>query len=211
MNVVVGKALPFNSNKRYLLTRSLHPPDSYYMLDFSQNYFELFGLPADFRVDLDEVSLRYRDLQKVVHPDKFASASEQQQRVAMQSATLVNEAYEVLKDPLKRAQYLLSLKGRDADGENLTTTDGSFLMQQMELREALDESREADDPLEALDTLLDTIKTAINEQIAKLTILLETSSEEDLDAAMESVYKMQFLKKLYSEAESLEAELEDMI
>jgi len=181
------------------------------MLDFSQNYFELFGLPADFRVDLDEVSLRYRDLQKVVHPDKFASAGEQQQRIAMQSATLVNEAYAVLKDPLKRAQYLLSLKGRDADGENLTTTDGAFLMQQMELREALGETREADDPLEVIDKLLGTIKTAINEQIAKLTILLETSSPEDLDEAMESVYKMQFLNKLYSEAEALEAELEDMI
>ncbi len=181
------------------------------MIDFSQNYFELFGLPADFRVDLDEVSLRYRDLQKVVHPDKFASASEQEQRVAMQSATLVNEAYQVLKDPLKRAQYLLSLKGRDAHGNNLTTTDGAFLMQQMQLREALDETREADDPLGALDVLLDTIRSAINEQIAKLTILLETSTEEDLDAAMESVYKMQFLKKLYSEAEALEADLEDMI
>jgi len=181
------------------------------MLDFTQNYFELFGLPSDFRLDLDELSLRYRDLQKVVHPDKFASASEHEQRVAMQSATLVNEAYAVLKDPLKRAQYLLSLKGRNAEGENLTTTDAAFLMQQMQLREALDETREADDPLEALDKLLDTIKAAINEQIAKLTILLETSSQQDLDAAMESIFKMQFLKKLYSEAEALEAELEDMI
>ena len=181
------------------------------MLDFSQNYFELFGLPVDFRVDLEEVSLRYRDLQKVVHPDKFASGSEQQQRVAMQSATLVNEAYDVLKDPLKRAQYILSLKGRNADGENLTTSDGAFLMQQMELREALDDSRDSDDPLEALDDLLDTIRTAINEQIAKMTIFLESSTDEDLDNAMESVYKMQFLKKLYTEAESLEAELEDSI
>ncbi len=181
------------------------------MLDFSQNYFELFGLPADFRVDLDEVSLRYRDLQKVVHPDKFANAGEQQQRIAMQSATLVNEAYQVLKDPLRRAQYLLSLKGRDADGENLTTSDAAFLMQQMELREALEEARGAEDPLEELDKLLDSIKAAINEQIAKLTILLESSTQADLEAAMESVYKMQFLKKLYSEAEALEAELEDMI
>ena len=181
------------------------------MLDFSQNYFELFGLPADFRLDLDEVSLRYRDLQKVVHPDKFANASEQQQRVAMQSATLVNEAYEVLKDPLRRAQYMLSLKGRNADGENLTTSDGAFLMQQLELREALDETAEADDPLAALDQLLDTISGAINEQIAKMTILLESSTDEDLTTAMESVYKMQFLNKLYSEAESREAELEDLI
>ncbi len=181
------------------------------MLDFSQNYFELFGLPVDFRVDLDEVSLRYRDLQKIVHPDKFANSSEQDKRVAMQSATLVNEAYEVLKDPLKRAQYMMSLKGRNAAGENLTTSDGAFLMQQMELREALDETGEAEYPLEALDKLLETITGAINEQIAKMTILLESSTDEDLDAAMESIYKMQFLNRLYSEAESREAELEDLI
>ncbi len=181
------------------------------MLDFSQNYFELFGLPADFRIDLDELALRYRDLQKVVHPDRYANASEQEQRVAMQSATLVNEGFATLKDPLKRAQYILVLNGRKADGENLTTSDSSFLMQQMELRETLSEIRETDEPMDSIGELLDTISKAINVQVAQLAILLESSSEADLDEAQDCVYKMQFLNKLHTEAEALEAELEDLI
>ena len=178
------------------------------MLDFSQNYFELFGLPVDFRLDNDALSLRYRDLQKVVHPDRYANAGDQQQRIAMQSATHVNEAFAVLKDPLSRAQYMLSLKGKNADGENLTTSDGAFLMQQMELREALEEARDAEDPMDEVADLLDNISSAINEQVARITLLLESSSVQDLDDAAECVYKMQFLKKLYAQAESLEAELE---
>ena len=179
------------------------------MLDFSQNYFEMFGLSTDFRIDLDELAKRYRDLQKVTHPDKFANAGEQQQRIAMQSATQVNEAYNTLRDPLKRAQYMLHLAGRNADGENLTSSDTDFLMQQMMLRESLEEARDADDPLEELDKLLEKITHLINEQIARIAVMLDSATEEDLDIAMDCIYKMQFLKKLYSEAEALESELED--
>lgn len=168
-------------------------------------------MPSDFRIDLDELALRYRDLQKVVHPDRYAKSGEQEQRLAMQGATLVNEAFATLKDPLKRAQYILGLKGRQADGENLTTSDTGFLMQQMELRETLSESREADDPMESIGSLLDTISKAINVQVAQLAILLESSTEKDLDEALECIYKMQFLNKLHAEAEALEAELEDYI
>lgn len=180
------------------------------MYDLSQNYFELFGLPGGYRIDLDELARRYRELQKVVHPDRFANASDTEQRVAMQRATQVNEAMATLRDPLKRAQYLLSLKGRNADGANLTTSDSSFLMQQMALRESLAEVRDADDPLEAMGELLDTISRQINVQIAQLAILLESGADKELDEAMECVYKMQFLNKLHAEAEALEAELEDL-
>ena len=85
------------------------------MLDFSKNFFELFGLPVGFLVDGQELAVRYRELQKVVHPDRYAAAGEQSQRLSLQGATLVNEAYETLKDPLKRARYLLTLKGVEID------------------------------------------------------------------------------------------------
>ena len=104
---------------------------------------------------------------------------------------------------------MLQLSGRNADGENLTSSDTEFLMQQMALRESLEEAREADDPLEELDRLLEKITHLINEQIARIAVMLDSGMEEDLDVAMECVYKMQFLKKLYSEAEALESELED--
>lgn len=181
------------------------------MLNFSNNYFELFGLPGQFHLDLSELALRYRDLQRVVHPDRFSNSGDQEKRVAMQGATLVNEAYATLKDPLKRAQYMMGLKGINADGENLTTSDGEFLMQQMQLREALAEIRDHDDPLDAVGDLLDTISKAITSQIARLAVLLESDTPHDVDQARECIYKMQFLNKLHAEAEAVEAELEDMI
>jgi len=86
------------------------------MLNFSQNYFELFGLPNQFHTDLNALSERYRELQRVTHPDRYANASDQEKRIAMQGATLINEAFQTLKNPLQRAQYMLSLKGLNADG-----------------------------------------------------------------------------------------------
>ncbi|HKJ76321.1 MAG TPA: Fe-S protein assembly co-chaperone HscB, partial [Gammaproteobacteria bacterium] len=73
--------------------------------DFSQNYFELFGLPEGFEVDSETLSLRYRDLQRALHPDRFAGASDRERRLSVQQTARVNEAYRTLKDPLARARY----------------------------------------------------------------------------------------------------------
>jgi molecular chaperone HscB len=181
------------------------------MLNLSQNYFELFGIPVQFHIDLDGLAGRYRDVQKLVHPDRFANASDHEKRLAMQGATLINEAFQTLKNPLKRAQYMLSLRGVDAAGDNQTTSDTAFLMQQMELREALGEIRDADDPMLALGELLEEIGRMIRVQVAQLAILLESDTDNDLQEAKGCVYKMQFLNKLHAEAEALEGELEDMI
>jgi molecular chaperone HscB len=181
------------------------------MFDFSKNYFELFGLPAGFLVDGQELAVRYRELQKVVHPDRFAAAGEQSQRLSLQSATLVNEAYTTLKDPLKRAQYLLTLKGIEVDAQQHTLNDPGFLMQQMELREALDEVRSAADAQGRLDGLLREIGGMIQSQVAQLAVQFEESGVEHLAAAAQTVQKMQFLHKLHAEAEALEAELEEAL
>lgn len=179
------------------------------MFDFSRNHFELFGLPVSFVVDRQALDGRYRDLQKVVHPDRFAAAGEQSQRIALQGATLVNEAYEILKDPLLRAQYLLQLKGLATDSQHSTLDDPSFLMQQMELREALAGVRGANDPAGELDRLMGEILMLIRTQVAQLAVQFEESSAEQLAAAADTVRKMQFLNKLHSEAEAIEAELEE--
>ena len=81
--------------------------------EFSRNHFELFGLPVAYSVDPAALERAYRDLQGRVHPDRFASASEAERRVAMQWATRANEAYRTLRNPIDRARYLLSLKGFD--------------------------------------------------------------------------------------------------
>jgi molecular chaperone HscA len=103
--------------------------------DLSHNHFELFGLKAGFEVDGETLALRYRDLQKETHPDRFANASEQERRLSVQLAAQINEAFRVLKSPLARARYLLELKGVVIDDTD-TRMDPAFLMEQMELREA---------------------------------------------------------------------------
>lgn len=178
------------------------------MVDFSKNFFELFGLPVGFGLDKAELSERYRELQRLVHPDRFASGSDQERRISLQQATQVNEAFETLKDPLKRAQYLLQLNGLEDDGQQ-TTKDTAFLMGQMELREELAEARHQADPHAALDKLMRQIGDMIKTVVTQMTLQFESATPEQLAAASESVRKMQFLNKLHAEAEALEAELEE--
>ena len=182
------------------------------MFDFSKNYFELFGMPIGFRVDGAELASRYRELQKVVHPDRYAASGEQSQRMSLQSATMVNEAYEILRDPLRRARYLLTLQQDNAsDPQPQTLNDPAFLMQQMELREALERVRTAADPQAEIDALMGEIAGLIKEQIAQLAVQFEDSGADQLAAAAQTVQKMQFLNKLHAEAEAIEADLEEVL
>jgi molecular chaperone HscB len=107
--------------------------------------FELFGLPRRFAQDAAAVDARWRALQAEVHPDRFAAQGTASQRVAMQWAVRVNEAYRRLKDPLRRAAYLCKLGGADIEAENNTAMPAAFLAEQMHWREALDEARTLDE------------------------------------------------------------------
>ena len=107
------------------------------MIDFSQDYFALFGLPARFRFDPAELDAAYRKLQTEVHPDRFASAGDDERRLALQSSSRVNEAYRALRSPLERANYLLLLRGVDALAETDTALPPEFLEQQLECRESV--------------------------------------------------------------------------
>jgi molecular chaperone HscB len=181
------------------------------MDDPSRNHFDLFGIPVGFVVDSAALAERYRDLQRVVHPDRYAAATDYERRISLQQATLVNEAFEILKDPLRRAQYLLGLYGVAIDGVQESTTDSVFLMQQLELREALAEARTKVDPIGELDRLMATISDLINTQVAQMAMQFEQPDPQHLEQARESIRKMQFLRKLHQEAEALEAELEDSV
>jgi molecular chaperone HscB len=118
-----------------------------------QNHFELFNLPARFDLDLGALDAAYREVQGRVHPDRFINATDAEKRVAMQWATRANEAYQTLKNPMKRAQYLCEINGVDLKTESNTAMPMDFLMQQMEWREELGDARAARDAeaLEALD------------------------------------------------------------
>ncbi|MEO7338610.1 MAG: Fe-S protein assembly co-chaperone HscB, partial [Caldimonas sp.] len=102
--------------------------------------FELFAIERRFAQDRSALDARWRELQQEVHPDRFAARGAAAQRVAMQWAVRVNEAYGRLKDPLQRAAYLCELRGASVDAETNTSMPSSFLVQQLEWREALDEA-----------------------------------------------------------------------
>ncbi len=173
---------------------------------FSQNYFEIFNLPVQFELDTNKLSQLYRELQKEVHPDKFVSAGEQQSRMAVQLTSLVNQAFDTLKSPVSRAQYLLKLAGLDIDHEQDTTMDPMFLMEQMELREEIENVSSKADPLAEVDRLLKQIKNSLKEVMASFD---QAYQQQDLKAAHEWSRKLQFLNKNTIELDEIAVALED--
>jgi molecular chaperone HscB len=177
--------------------------------DSSTSHFELFGLPQSFEVDLGMLDTNYRELQRTMHPDRFVNASDQERRLSMQQATRNNEGYQTLRDPLKRGRYLLELSGYRFDDQHHTTSDTAFLMEQMELREALAEVRGADDPFGALETIMERIATDIVALLMQLQDNFAAADADNLEAAAEALMKMQFFRRLQEEVMDLEATLED--
>ncbi|HEU5434882.1 MAG TPA: Fe-S protein assembly co-chaperone HscB [Telluria sp.] len=160
-----------------------------------QNHFELFHLPARFDVDPAALDSAYRDVQGQVHPDRFVNAGDAEKRVAMQWATRANEAYQTLKNPQKRARYLVELHGVDLQTESNTAMPMDFLMQQMEWREALGEARAARDEA-ALESLDAQVKTLRKSQLAEAGRQLDA---QDFAAAGQTVRALMFLDKFGEE------------
>lgn len=162
------------------------------MIDLAHNHFELFGLPARFALPLEVLERSYHDIQGRVHPDRFAHATDPERRQAMQWATRVNEAYETLREPLKRARYLLGLRGVDPEIETNTAMPAAFLMAQMEWREAVEEAAAAAD-VDALDHLLARLRREMHAELDALGRDLDEGRNADAAA---SVRRLMFLEKI---------------
>ncbi|MGZ5201530.1 MAG: Fe-S protein assembly co-chaperone HscB [Telluria sp.] len=160
-----------------------------------QNHFELFNLPATFDIDLSALDTAYRDVQGQVHPDRFVNAGDTERRVAMQWATRANEAYQTLKNPLKRARYLVELNGIDLQTESNTAMPMDFLMQQMEWREALGEARAAKDA-GALDEIDAALKRERKDRLAKIGLELDAGQYEQ---AGQDIRALMFIEKFGDE------------
>ncbi len=174
-------------------------------IDFNADHFALFDLPRAFRHDASTLDRRYRELQARVHPDKFAHAVDAERRLSLQWATRVNEAYQTLKKPLSRAQYLLSLSGEDVGADSNTAMPSEFLIEQMEWREAVAEARIAREQSE-LEQLYHRVKQRMKKRYEQLAILLD--DEHDYGAAADRVRRLMFLEKLLAEIDDAMAELE---
>ncbi len=170
-------------------------------LNLQSSDFELFGVPERFEQDRDAIDARWKELQREAHPDRFAAQGAAAQRVAMQWSVRINEAYQRLKEPIKRAAYLCELRGAPIAAENNTAMPAQFLVEQMEWREALDEARGQKD-LDALDEQLGRARKQALQRIAKLI-----DEEGDAAAAAQQVRSLMFVERF---GRDVEARLEQL-
>ena len=155
-----------------------------------QNYFDFFGLPKHFKIDLAELEQCYLKVQQEVHPDRHATSGAAQKRAALQLATYTNTAYETLKNPIKRGLYLCELAGLDPKLETNTSMPKDFLMQQMQWREELDD---ADEDVLAIEGLL---KQVVQEKKRSLQVIADLLDDQhDQVAALEKLRAALFMDR----------------
>jgi len=164
-----------------------------------QNHFELFGLAPAFALEGEALERSYREIQSKVHPDRFAHAGDAERRASLQWTTRVNEAYRTLRDPVQRAKHLLELHGVDVAFETNTAMPADFLMQQMELRESLEEATAKKDSsrLDLLRKNLGKSRLSLQQEIAEAI-----DAKKDYAAAAGLVRKLQFLDRLDEEIDA---------
>ncbi|MGV3572931.1 MAG: Fe-S protein assembly co-chaperone HscB [Ramlibacter sp.] len=170
-------------------------------MNLNDTDFQLFDLPPRFAQDAAAIAARWKELQREAHPDKFAAQGAAAQRVALQWSVRINEAYQRLKDPLRRAAYLCELRGAPIDAENNTAMPAAFLMQQMEWREALEEAQGE----EALDGLARRLADSRRELLGRIERLLD--EQDDAAAAAQQVRALMFLERFGADIEDRLAQL----
>lgn len=174
--------------------------------DFSQNHFKLFGLPPAFDLDRAALHAAQQRLQARFHPDRYVNASERERRVSVQMAAHINQAYETLRDPVRRSRYLLEINGADLPDESATTSDTAFLMEQIELREAIDACRDSDNPLQRCAEIEHTLE---QRAAALAAAFVAEFARGDLQQAAQVSRKMQFIQRIQQQLSELQFELED--
>lgn len=158
------------------------------------NHFQRLGLEVCFDLDLHQLERRYFGLQRRLHPDCFVTRPACERALSQQQAASLNESYEILKDPLKRADHMIHLMGTDvlSEGCNLVN-DTALLMETMELREALAESETVADVDILAKRAADDIAFCIKELSAYFI-------GNDLECACKLTTRLKYLKKLAEEA-----------
>lgn len=174
--------------------------------DLKQNYFELFGIPVDFQLDEKELHAAHLKLQSAYHPDRYINATDQEKRIAVQAAAWVNEAYEILKNPVKRARYMLEVGGLELNDDSETTTDPTFLMEQIELREEMDQCRSCQDPMRSCAHITGKLQQRSKEFSSSFESLYQQGK---LEEARQVSRKMQFVQRILDQIDEFQFDLED--
>jgi len=165
-------------------------------MNLQSNDFELFGVYMQFAQDKPQLDARWKELQREAHPDKFAAQGPAAQRLAMQWSVRINEAYQRLKDPLKRASYLCELHDAPINAENNTAMPSDFLMQQMEWREALEDAQS----INGLNEIALLAKVDGDEQILKIEQTLD--QKKNFPEAAQQVRRLMFIERFAREVDA---------
>lgn len=153
----------------------------------TQNFFDTFNLPVLFNIDIDMLNHQYRTLQKTIHPDRFVNATDAEKKQSLQKSTQINDAYQVLKDPIKRASHIISL--HQVLKENTLPPD--FLMQQMEWEEEF----ETINDLEQVQLFSDKIDGEKKMLMDLLAMVLD--EKKDWESATNIIGKLKFITNLF--------------
>ena len=165
-------------------------------MNLQSNDFELFELPVQFAQDADRIDARWKELQRQAHPDKFAAQGAAAQRVAMQWSVRINEAYQRLRDPMRRAAYLCEINAEPVNAENNMAMPPAFLMQQLEWREALEDAGSID----SLEAIADETASAQAKQLKSIEQALD--ADRDFAQAAQQVRSLMFIQKLGAEIDA---------
>ena len=157
----------------------------------TQNFFTLLNLPEAFVVDLKKLDQHYQAIQKEIHPDRFASLNDETKMESVKKTAQVNDAYQTLKSPIRRAEYLLHLYGFDINDEKYTAVPQDFLLQQMEWREELETHHKNK---EALEKLASEVAIKKNEKIDLLPIYFD--KKNNLPEAIKITRELNFIEKI---------------
>ena len=165
-------------------------------MNLNDTDFQLFAVPATFAQDRAVLDARWKELQREAHPDRFAAQGAAAQRVAMQWSVRINEAYQRLKDPIRRASYICELNGAPLDAENNTAMPPEFLMQQMEWRESLDEVAD----IASLEKLHAEVEAGRTKALSSLDWLIDEKG--DYPAAAKQVRALMFIERFAQDVEA---------
>lgn len=153
----------------------------------TQNFFDTFNLPVLFNIDIDMLNHQYRTLQKTIHPDRFVNATDAEKKQSLQKSTQINDAYQVLKDPIKRASHIISL--HQVLKENTLPPD--FLMQQMEWEEEF----ETINNLEQVQLFSDKIDG--EKKMLMDLLAIDLDEKKDWESATNIIGKLKFITNLF--------------
>ena len=165
--------------------------------------FATLGLPRSYDVDLPAVEKTHRELSRALHPDRFVNAGASERRDALSKAVEVNEAWRIVRDPIRRAEALLELAGPAVGEERASATDPEFLMEMLEQREALAEAKQAKD----LARIQEMAKAIEGRSRAVEQVLADSFARGEAASLVPRLGELRFYRRFLDEVSAIEDEL----